>query len=590
MGALPDRKSPDRHPVQTLIRKLNITKLLPAMHTRKKLVVILALACCIGNLYSDAQPTISYRRIISAVPGPLEVACPPDGTNRLFVVQKSGTIKVYDNSYSLTGDFLTVSGITTNGERGLLSMTFHPSYVSNGYFFVYYTNLQGDIEVARYTVSPDPNKADTNTRKIIITIPHRAATNHNGGKLSFGPDGYLYFATGDGGNGGDPPNNAQNGRVLLGKMIRIDINNTSGTLNYAIPPDNPYVNDTTIADEIWAMGLRNPFRWSFDRRTHDMWIADVGQGVREEINFRKAGESGGVNYGWRCYEGKIPYNPAGCKPADQYTPPIFDYPHNLATGGSSVTGGYVYRGSAYPALNGYYIFADYISNNQWMISDSANTWIMRQQPGPFPRNIAGFGEGGDGTIYACSLTENAVYKLEASTGVLVNLLDFAGAERYGFSRLSWRATEQDILQYEIEGSLDSFNFNRELVIPAKNETENNYEFTENIRHLSKKFYRLRILGSNGKWDYSKTIVVRNDYSLSNFVFPSVIRSRQLSFYISDTYDQFFLFSLNGSVVFRKNIRGLKGKVEVPLSNMARGIYLVKISNARGFRTQWVYVE
>ncbi|HZI53565.1 MAG TPA: PQQ-dependent sugar dehydrogenase, partial [Chitinophagaceae bacterium] len=315
---------------------------------------------------------------------------PPDSSDRLFIVQKVGSVKVYDKAFNFLGDFVTVSGVTINGERGLLSMAFHPDYKSNGLFFVYYTNLQGDIEISRYKVSDDPNRADTTTRTIIITIPHRAAANHNGGKIGFGADGYLYFATGDGGNGGDPPNNAQNGKVLLGKMLRIDVNNPGPQLNYSIPTDNPFVNDTLIADEIWALGLRNPFRWSFDRLTHNMWIADVGQGVKEEINFRKAGETKGINYGWRCYEGKNIYNASGCKTADQYIPPIFDYPHNLTTGGSSVTGGYVYRGSEYPSMNGYYIFADYISNNQWLIKDSSNGWsIKQQQSGTFPRNIAG---------------------------------------------------------------------------------------------------------------------------------------------------------------------------------------------------------
>ena len=274
------------------------------MHWLKILCPLLAFYFVFNCLRSFSQPILNYRRVITSLSAPLEIVSAPDSSNRLFIVQKVGSVKVYDKSYNFLGDFVTVSGVTINGERGLLSMAFHPDYKSNGLFFVYYTNTQGDIEISRYKVSNNPNRADTSTRTIIITIPHRAAANHNGGKISFGPDGYLYFATGDGGNGGDPPNNAQNGKVLLGKMLRIDVNNPSPQLNYSIPPDNPFVNDTLIADEIWALGLRNPFRWSFDRLTHDMWIADVGQGVREEINFRKAGETKGINYGWRCYEGK----------------------------------------------------------------------------------------------------------------------------------------------------------------------------------------------------------------------------------------------------------------------------------------------
>jgi glucose/arabinose dehydrogenase len=561
------------------------------MHCRKIFHLCFTISLVFNGLFSFSQPALNYRRVITSLSAPVEIASAPDGSNRLYIVQKVGSIKVYDKSYNFLGDFVTVSGITINGERGLLSMAFHPDYKTNGLFFVYYTTTLGDIEVSRYKVSNNPNKADTTSRTIIITIPHRVAANHNGGKLSFGADGYLYFATGDGGNGGDPPNNAQNGKVLLGKMLRIDVNKPNPPLNYSIPPDNPFINDTTIADEIWAMGLRNPFRWSFDRRTHDMWIADVGQGAREEINFRKAGSTKGINYGWRCYEGKIAYNPLGCKPADQYISPIFDYTHNLTTGGSSVTGGYVYRGSEYPSLNGYYIFADYISNNQWMISDSSNTWIVRQQSGTFPRNIVGFGEGEDGSLYACSITEGAVYKIEAITGVQVNILDFAGVERYGITQLSWATTEQNILHYEVESSNDSINFVRQGIMIARNlPSQNNYRFADNIRGFQKKFYRLRIVNKSGQWNYSKTIAVANNFNLTNFIFPSVIRNNMVSLYISDTYDNLLLFAANGTIVQTKNIRGFKGRMDISVSTLSKGMYLVKLSNSKRYITQWIFVD
>lgn len=541
--------------------------------------------------HASAQPTISYRRVITALSAPLEITSAPDGSDRLFVVEKVGSVKVFDKNYNPLGVFVKVSGVTINGERGLLSMAFHPAYKSNGFFYVYYTTLLGDIEISRYKVSADPNVADTNSRTIIITIPHRVAANHNGGKIAFGPDGYLYFATGDGGNGGDPPNNAQNGRVLLGKMLRIDVDHTNPPLNYAIPADNPFVADTTIADEIWALGLRNPFRWSFDRQTHDMWIGDVGQGVREEINFKRAGQSKGVNFGWRCYEGKLTYNANGCKTADQYTPPLFDYPHNLATGGSSVTGGYVYRGPDFPALNGYYIFTDYISNNQWLISDSADSKSVRQQTGTFPRNIAGFGEAENGALFACSLTEGAVYKLEASTGVQVNFLALAAIDRYGFAQLTWRTTEQNIQHYEIESSDDSIQFKRIATVLAKNQSpENNYRFTENIRGVQRKFYRLRITGKDGKWDYSKTVTVGNNLSLANFIYPSVIRNRQVNFYISDSYDEIIFYGVNGALALKKSVRGFKGRMEIAIPHLNRGLYLVRIANKTRYVTQWILVE
>ena len=195
------------------------------MHWLKTRCHLLIFYFVFSYLPSLAQPVLNYRRVISSLSAPLEIVSAPDSSDRLFIVQKVGSVKVYDKAYNFLGDFVTVSRVTINGERGLLSMAFHPDYKSNGLFFVYYTNTQGDIEISRYKVSDNPNKADTNSRTIIITIPHRAAANHNGGKISFGPDGYLYFATGDGGNGGDPPKNAQNGKVLLGKMLRIDVDN-----------------------------------------------------------------------------------------------------------------------------------------------------------------------------------------------------------------------------------------------------------------------------------------------------------------------------------------------------------------------------
>lgn len=395
------------------------------------------------SLQSFSQPALNYKPVISSLSNPVDIVSANDGSHRLFIVLKGGLVKVFDKSLSYKGDFLTVTGISTTGERGLLSMAFHPDYKSNGFFFLYYTNAQGNIEIARFKASDNPNVADPASKSIIITIPHPGQSNHNGGKLNFGTDGYLYFATGDGGSGGDPPNNAQNDNSLLGKMIRIDINNATAPLNYSIPPDNPFVNNPAIADEIWALGLRNPWRWSFDKLTHDMWIADVGQNAREEVNFRKAAETKGINYGWRCYEGMIPYNTAGCGSMDNYIAPIFDYIHNKTTGGFAVSGGYVYRGAEYPALNGYYLFADYVSGNQWMIADSSNTWVVKKQTGIFPANISSFGEGEDGTLYACSLSGGMVYKIEATTGVQATILDFKVGERYGFAQLSWVTEEQN---------------------------------------------------------------------------------------------------------------------------------------------------
>src|SRR5690606_14639701 len=231
----------------------------------------------------------------------------------------------------------------------------------------------GNIALRRYeTVLGNPDLADVTSDQLILTIPHPTNSNHNGGKLNFGSDGYLYFGTGDGGGGGDIPNNAQTGNVLLGKMLRIDIDNPSVPYGlYSVPSDNPYLLDAGIDDRIYALGLRNPFRWSFDRANGNIWIGDVGQGAREEINFRSATDAAaGTNYGWRCYEGTLPYNTTGCLPQSSYTSPVFDYPN--AGSGAAVTGGYVYRGSEYPNFYGYYIAADVYSGNLYLIWPNGN--------------------------------------------------------------------------------------------------------------------------------------------------------------------------------------------------------------------------
>ncbi len=336
--------------------------------------ILLTLTCIFSVIQGFNQaPILSYAPVInSGLSLPVEVVNAGDGSNRLFIVEQNGLIKIYNGTSLLPTPFLSLTTLTAaSGERGLLSMAFHPNYAVNGYFFVYYTNAAGDITIARYQVSAgNANQANAASGVVLMNIPKPFA-NHNGGRLAFGPDGYLYFGTGDGGSGGDPNNFAQNGNSLLGKMIRIDVNNFATPPYYTIPADNPYTTNPGVLDEIWAIGLRNPWRWSFDRLTGDMWIGDVGQSAREEINYRAAGTTGGINYGWRCYEGTLPYNTTGCAAQSTYVSPIFDYPRNNLTGGFSVTGGYVYRGSEFASLNGYYICADYVSGNTWLINPPA---------------------------------------------------------------------------------------------------------------------------------------------------------------------------------------------------------------------------
>lgn len=301
------------------------------------------------------------------------------------------------------------------GEKGLLGMAFHPNFNLNGYIYVNYTRtVSGQLQsvIARYTVptSPLTNNADFNSEFILLTY-NQPYTNHNGGCLNFGPDGYLYLGTGDGGSANDPQGNGQNGNALLGKMLRLDINSPSGALNYTIPPSNPFVSNANVRDEVWALGMRNPWRFSFDRQTGDLWIGDVGQDIWEEIDFEPANSGGGFNYGWRCYEGNHTFNTSGCGAASNYTPPLWEYDHS--TGGQSITGGFVYRGLAYPALQGHYFYADYVNGKIWSLYKVGNTWINKLWFDT-PYYVSTFGEDINGELYFASLTGNHIYRLSFS--------------------------------------------------------------------------------------------------------------------------------------------------------------------------------
>lgn len=326
----------------------------------------------------------------------------PVGDTRLFVVQQTGAIRILNANGTINPtNFLTLTTATiSNGsERGLLGLAFHPNYATNGYFYVNYTNTAGNTVIARYTVSANPDVADATSATTILTVA-QPFSNHNGGSLKFGPDGYLYIGMGDGGSAGDPGNRAQNINENLGKMLRIDVDAASP---YGIPTDNPYVG-ITGNDEIWATGLRNPWKFSFDMANGDLWIADVGQNQYEEINKIAAPTTTGLNFGWKCYEGNSVYS--SCAGSLVYTFPVAEYSH--AGGPCSITGGYVYRGSLYPNLVGKYIFADYCSNKVGYVNDSgAIVWTTAFSG----TNITTFGQDINGEIYVGGSSNGVIYKL-----------------------------------------------------------------------------------------------------------------------------------------------------------------------------------
>ena len=349
-----------------------------------------------------AQDDITLIPFASGFSAPLNIQ--NAGDDRLFVVEQGGVIKVVNADGSINPTpFLDISGdISSGGERGLLGLAFHPDYANNGYFYVYFTQPDGDTQVSRFSVEAgDPNVADP-TSELFLLDMSQPFSNHNGGCIAFGPDGYLYIATGDGGSAGDPNNLAQNTEVLLGKMLRIDVDNPSGGQNYGIPADNPFVGSGTDAEEIWAYGLRNPWKFSFDSETGDLWIADVGQNAIEEIN-RVSSTEAGLNYGWRCYEGSNIYNNTGCPDPSELTFPVAEYPHSI---GSSITGGYVYRGDE-PFFIGSYFFADFVSGVIGFL-DNDNIFYFDDVE---TQNWSSFGEDINGDLYI-SAFNGVVYKIE----------------------------------------------------------------------------------------------------------------------------------------------------------------------------------
>jgi glucose/arabinose dehydrogenase len=396
--------------------------------------------------------TIELQSFATGLSSP--VAVTHAGDSRLFVVQRSGAIRIVNTDGSINATpFLTLtsSTILSGGEQGLLGLAFHPDYATNGSFYVNYTRAgDGATVIAQYTVSDsDPNIANPNSALVLLTIPQPYG-NHNGGSVVFGPDGYLYIGMGDGGSGGDPQNYAQNINSLLGKILRIDVN--TGAL-YGSPADNPFVG-ITGADEIWAVGMRNPWKFSFDKQTGDLWIADVGQNTREEINKLSSPLTPGINFGWRCYEANLAYNTTGCLPASNYMMPVSTY--NLGSGYCSITGGYVYRGNTYPNMQGKYFLSDYCASRiGWINNDGgAITWTTS-----FGGNIVSFGEDINGELYVVGISNGILSKIVDSS---LSITDFEKsglklypnpASDYFTIKNETSAVLKELLVYDLTGKI-----------------------------------------------------------------------------------------------------------------------------------------
>lgn len=445
------------------------------------------------SLFGQSQ-TITLQSFATGFDSPVEIT--NAGDSRLFVVQKGGLIRILNTNGTVnTTPFLNLSTlISSDGERGLLGLAFHPNYAANGYFFVNYTNTSGNTVIARYSVnSGNPDIA--NTAGIILMTISQPYSNHNGGSIKFGADGYLYIGMGDGGSGGDPGNRAQNINENLGKMLRIDVNSTVSPF-YTSPATNPYFG-VAGNDEIWAIGLRNPWKFSFNRLNGDLWIADVGQGAIEEINkIVNPLPNTGINFGWRCYEGNSTYNTSGCAPAGTMTFPFAQYARS--GGACSVTGGYFYTGTTYPNFQNKYFFTDYCDDKIRMVNSAGVITTTASFSG---NNFVTFGEDMNGELYIAGISSGTIYKIVDSS------LSSSDFENNGFSLYPNPAKESLTIKSSTSNlatKIDVIDLTGKLLFTK--EISANPENTIATTALSKGIYLISVETTNGT-NYTTKLIV-----------------------------------------------------------------------------------
>jgi glucose/arabinose dehydrogenase len=394
-------------------------------------VLVLGITLTLGSGASESLPAsaasqaagwpqITVALHAAGLTQPVDIVHAGDASGRLFIVERVGRVRIIKNGALLPAPFLDISGkISTAGEQGLLGLAFPPGYAAKGRFYVSYTDKSGATVIARYFVSADPDVADPASEQIVLTAPH-PRTYHYAGHIAFSPsDGYLYISIGDGGYANDPYGYGQNTNTMLGKILRIDVE--SGVQPYAIPATNPYAQTAGYRPEIWALGFRNPWRFAFDRATADLYIADVGQDLWEEVDFQPAAGPGGENYGWNVMEGTHCFMADTCD-ATGKTLPVWEYPH--PAGCASITGGVVYRGARFPAMRGIYFYADYCSGEIWGLQRGDVDWQASLLLDTAYR-ITAFGEDEDGNVYLTNYYSGEIYRLADTSRFYVRLPVFA---------------------------------------------------------------------------------------------------------------------------------------------------------------------
>jgi len=468
----------------------------------KKQIFLSLFLIIVAKVFS--QPSILIESFATGFNRPVNIKNASD--DRLFVVEQEGLIQILNANGTVNNTpFLDIQSLVINigvngSERGLLGLAFHPQYLNNGFFYVNYINNSGNTVVSRFSVSnSNSNIADANSELILLTISQPNA-NHNGGDMAFGSDGFLYISSGDGGGSGDPTNKGQDLESLLGKILRIDVDNTSNGNNYAIPSNNPFVSNANALDEIWAYGLRNPWKFSFDRDNGDIWIADVGQGSFEEINMTTSTTSG-LNYGWRCYEGNNTFNTTDCPNMSTLTFPVAVYSHSTNSR-CSITGGYRYRGSQYSSFNGLYFFADFCSNEIGTLEQNGSNWSITYSDQFLGNGWSTFGEDQNGELYIAGVSSGALYKIKDAS-LDVDDHNFSNFKMYPNPvneeiNFDFRntITPERITFYDTQGRL----------IKRIKEISNNL-VTISIHNFNKGIYFVEILSSNGKKTNKKLLII-----------------------------------------------------------------------------------
>ncbi|MBK8502589.1 MAG: PQQ-dependent sugar dehydrogenase [Saprospiraceae bacterium] len=538
--------------------------------------------------YFEAISQLALETYVTGLTQPVDIANAGDGSDRLFVVERSGRIRIIDSTGALmNGAFLDITSKVddSGGEEGLLGLVFHPAYATNGFFFVYYTRAQasvGQAIIERYTVSSDPNIADAASSAEVMTIS-QPQENHNGGDMAFGPAGNLYIGIGDGGSGNDPGERSQDLTRPLGKMLRINVDQ----LPYGVPSDNPFSNASgDTLKTIWARGLRNPWRFSFD--THfNLWIGDVGQSAREEINYISEDLNiPGLNYGWDCREGDLACPGCGNNNCSglNFTEPVYWYGPGP---GLSVTGGYVLEGDYYDAFEGSYIFADFVLDEIRTLKINSGRSVTVSEAIDAP-NISTFGKDESGRIYAANYS-GIIYRV-VETGLLPVELISVKLERHERQiLLDWETGfELTASHFEVERSFASGAFKQIGVVPSQvnSNVATSYQFVDEVPIPGQYFYRLKSIDLDGSFTYSMTLSteVMNGSEITVIPNPAVDK---ITVFISGmhNYGVLQIISLDGSVMKQLNLENTSNApIDININDLKRGLVMVQFTNGKGQKT------